>query len=142
VAAKGGNYLLNVGPTAEGLIPPESVERLAAIGDWMDVNAEAIYGSRLWTTYREGETIRYTYTGGAHVYAVSLVWPGTSLVLRAVEPEPGSEIYLLGHNDPLAWTFDAADSLTIAIPDALQDEAARPGPYAYVFKIRFRANRE
>jgi len=45
IASKGGNYLLNVGPTAEGLFPPESVERLAAIGDWMEVNGEAIYGT-------------------------------------------------------------------------------------------------
>ena len=142
VAAKGGNYLLNVGPTAEGLIPPESVERLAAMGDWMEVNAEAIYGSRLWTPYEEGETIRYTHAGGEHVYAVSLAWPGTSLKLRAVEPEPNSEIYLLGYDTPLAWTHTDADGLTITIPDALQDEANRPSKYAYAFKIRLMANNE
>ena len=45
VASKGGNLLLNVGPTAEGLIPPASVERLAAMGRWLRVNGEAIYGS-------------------------------------------------------------------------------------------------
>jgi alpha-L-fucosidase len=45
IASKGGNYLLNVGPTAEGLIPGPSVERLAAIGRWMKVNGEAIYGT-------------------------------------------------------------------------------------------------
>ncbi|MGI5818789.1 MAG: alpha-L-fucosidase [Armatimonadota bacterium] len=43
LASKGVNYLLNVGPTAEGVIPPESVERLEEIGAWMDVNSEAIY---------------------------------------------------------------------------------------------------
>jgi len=45
-ASKGGNFLLNVGPTAEGLIPAASVERLAAIGRWMKVNGESIYGTR------------------------------------------------------------------------------------------------
>ena len=45
LASKGVNYLLNVGPTAEGVIPTESVERLLDIGAWMDVNAEAIYGT-------------------------------------------------------------------------------------------------
>jgi len=45
IASKGGNYLLNVGPTSEGLIPPPSVERLAEVGQWMKVNGEAIYGS-------------------------------------------------------------------------------------------------
>jgi alpha-L-fucosidase len=45
IASKGGNYLLNVGPTSEGLIPPPSLERLAAVGRWMRVNGEAIYGT-------------------------------------------------------------------------------------------------
>ncbi len=43
IASKGGNFLLNVGPTAEGLIPGPSVERLAAMGEWMKVNGESIY---------------------------------------------------------------------------------------------------
>jgi len=45
IASKGGNFLLNVGPTAEGLIPAPSVERLASIGEWMKVNGESIYGT-------------------------------------------------------------------------------------------------
>jgi alpha-L-fucosidase len=45
IASKGGNFLLNVGPTAEGLIPAPSVERLAAIGEWMKVNSESIYAT-------------------------------------------------------------------------------------------------
>ena len=43
ISSKGGNYLLNVGPTGEGVIPEPSVERLAEIGDWLKVNGEAIY---------------------------------------------------------------------------------------------------
>jgi len=45
IASKGGNYLLNVGPTSEGLIPAPSIERLQAVGAWMRVNGEAIYGT-------------------------------------------------------------------------------------------------
>ena len=44
-ASKGGNYLLNVGPTSEGVIPAPSLERLKEIGNWMDVNSQAIYGT-------------------------------------------------------------------------------------------------
>ncbi len=43
IVSKGGNYLLNVGPTAEGLIPQPSVDRLLAMGDWLKVNGEAVY---------------------------------------------------------------------------------------------------
>lgn len=45
IASKGGNFLLNVGPTSEGLIPQPSVERLEAMGQWMKVNGESIYGT-------------------------------------------------------------------------------------------------
>ena len=45
IASKGGNYLLNVGPTAQGEIPAASVERLAGMGKWMAVNGESIYGT-------------------------------------------------------------------------------------------------
>ncbi len=45
IASKGGNYLLNVGPQADGLIPAASIERLSAIGDWMETNGESIYGT-------------------------------------------------------------------------------------------------
>jgi alpha-L-fucosidase len=45
IAGKGGNYLLNVGPTAEGIIPGPSVERLRQIGAWLKVNGESIYGT-------------------------------------------------------------------------------------------------
>ena len=45
IASKGGNFLLNVGPTADGLIPQPSVERLEAMGQWMKTNNESIYGT-------------------------------------------------------------------------------------------------
>jgi len=45
IVSKGGNYLLNVGPTAEGLIPEPSIERLKEVGSWMKINSESIYGT-------------------------------------------------------------------------------------------------
>lgn len=45
IASKGGNYLLNVGPTAEGEIPAPSIERLKEVGTWMKANGDAIYGT-------------------------------------------------------------------------------------------------
>ncbi|MCD6347662.1 MAG: alpha-L-fucosidase [Bacteroidales bacterium] len=46
IASKGGNFLLNVGPTAEGLFPQESIDRLKSIGSWMKTNGESIYGTK------------------------------------------------------------------------------------------------
>ena len=45
IASKGGNYLLNVGPDAQGRIPKESLDRLAEVGNWMRINGSAIYGT-------------------------------------------------------------------------------------------------
>lgn len=46
IASKGGNYLLNVGPTAEGEFPEESIKSLKGIGEWMKTNGEAVYGTK------------------------------------------------------------------------------------------------
>lgn len=45
IASKGGNFLLNIGPKPDGTFPQESIDRLAAMGRWMDVNGEAVYGT-------------------------------------------------------------------------------------------------
>ena len=56
IASKGGNYLLNVGPDGNGVIPEASVKILKEIGAWMKINGEAIYGTNRWTTTKEGPT--------------------------------------------------------------------------------------
>ena len=73
IASKGGNYLLNVGPTAEGLIPAPSVERLHAIGKWMKVNGEAIYATRA-SPFGAPKWGRYTRAKG-RLYAHVFDWP-------------------------------------------------------------------
>ncbi len=64
IVSKNGNLLLNVGPTATGEIPALQQERLQALGQWLDINGEAIFGSRPWTvaegTTDSGVPIRYT----------------------------------------------------------------------------------
>ena len=73
VVAHGGNLLLNVGPTAEGVIPWVQAQRLLALGWWLRTNGDAIYGTRPWTrtdgTTGEGHDVRYTTRDGA-VYAI------------------------------------------------------------------------
>ncbi len=48
IVSKGGNYMLNIGPTASGMVPPESRENLLKMGEWLQVNSEAVYGTRKW----------------------------------------------------------------------------------------------
>ncbi len=131
-AAKGGNYLLNVGPTAEGLIPQPSIERLEAIGNWLSVNGEAIYTTeKLKSTFGEGEHIRYTKKKGESVYyAISLKVPSKNIVFKHVRPKKESKIYLLGNETALEWMYSESESLQIKIPKSLNKETK-----AWVFKI-------
>ncbi|MBA3973638.1 MAG: hypothetical protein C0504_05380 [Candidatus Solibacter sp.] len=93
-ASKGGNFLLNVGPTPEGEIQPEFVERLKAMGEWLSRNGEAIYG----TTYgplQQMAGVRTTAKGKTvyvHVYG----WPGGSLELKALKGTPKAVRWLGG----------------------------------------------
>jgi alpha-L-fucosidase len=150
VAAKGGNYLLNVGPTAEGLIPEPSVERLQQIGKWMDINGEAIYATeKLQHNYKQDENIRYTRqkeapghgsppavaTAGhsAVYYGILLETPDNTVNFKYLKPKEGAEIHLLGHDTPLEWNFDEEQRLTINIPDEVtQNESLK---YAWVFRV-------
>jgi alpha-L-fucosidase len=78
IASKGGNLLLNVGPTAEGLIPGPSVERLKAMGKWMEVNGESIYGAGPSPVDRP-EWGRYTVKDN-RIYAHVFDWPEDGLL--------------------------------------------------------------
>ncbi|UCG27930.1 MAG: alpha-L-fucosidase [Bacteroidales bacterium] len=137
IAAKGGNYLLNVGPTGEGIIPQPSVDRLKEMGQWMKINGEVIHNSRAFRFYREGDDIRLVQSkDGETIYAVTLSWPGSSLTLESIKPDPGSEVKLLGSETPLTWIINEKGNLEIEIPDNLREEANRPCKYAWTFKIR------
>ena len=87
VASKGGNFLLNVGPTAQGLIPSPSVSRLREMGDWMNTNGESVYGTTV-SPYGMPAWGRYTVKGN-RVYAHVFDWPRDGkLVLTGVKDKP------------------------------------------------------
>jgi alpha-L-fucosidase len=136
--AKGGNFMVGVGPDANGRFPSEVVSQLKEAGAWLKVNGEAIYKTRprdgkLW---QEGENIRFTRTkDNQSVYAIALKWPGDNLTLQSVIPKEGSNIMLLGYPDPLKWSYSAATGLTIELPASLQSAVARPCQTAWAFKI-------
>jgi alpha-L-fucosidase len=78
IASKGGNFLLNIGPTAEGVFPPEAVERLHAIGEWMNVNGESIHGTNA-SPFKQlswGRCTRKDLAGGnSRLYLHVFDWP-------------------------------------------------------------------
>jgi alpha-L-fucosidase len=129
--SRGGNFLLDVGPTADGRIPDMMQERLLQIGQWLKTNGEAIYATRPWRSANEGDNVWYTTQGGA-VYAICLKWPGPELNLT--EPKRAGEVSatLLGWNGPLKTRF-AHGQLQIETPRI--DPGSLATPYAFVFKL-------
>jgi alpha-L-fucosidase len=57
IVSKGGNYMLNIGPTGEGAVPVQSTNNLKKVGNWLAINGEAIYGTEKWQITREGPTV-------------------------------------------------------------------------------------
>jgi alpha-L-fucosidase len=103
IAAKGGNYLLNVGPTAEGLIPAASVERLNEMGKWIAINREAIYATNSRKQYKEGDTKFTVSKDGTFTYAFVHTKPGEKVELTSAVPAKGSRVNILGIKQPIVW---------------------------------------
>jgi alpha-L-fucosidase len=151
LVSKGGNLLLDIGPTGDGRIPVIMQQRLIEMGDWLKVNGEAIYGTHPWKVSGEGPTkpakgdaerkqvfqpsdIRFTTKNGA-VYAICLALPTGEVRITslgrstAVATAPVRSVELLGSPAKLAWSQDA-DALVVQCPRSL------PCQYAVTFKVR------
>ena len=130
--AKGGNFMVGIGPDADGKFPSEIVKQLQEAGAWLKLNGEAIFATRPYLRWHEDKNIRFTRTKDKKfVYLFSLGWPGETLRSRMVKPKAGSPIRLLGHDQDLKWRMEG-DSLVIGLPKELQGESGRP---AYAFKV-------
>ncbi len=137
IAAKGGNYLLNVGPTGDGLIPGESVNRLKEIGAWMKVNGEVIHNSRGTKNYKEGDAIYYIRSNDdKYLYAVLTQWPGKSIQLKYIKPEAGSKIFLLGYDKPLEWEDRQSEGIIFKLPTEWKNTETCQVKHAWVIKMK------
>jgi len=126
VVSKNGNLLLNVGPRADGTIPEVMQSCLRRVGEWLRVNGEAIYGSRAWDTYKDGD-VRFTRKGDT-LYAIALEWPEEDLRLTSLAGKEVQKVEMLGLNGPVTWKQDGNGLI-------IQPPAKRPCRYAYTFKI-------
>jgi alpha-L-fucosidase len=121
IASKGGNFLLNVGPDAEGVVPAPSVERLRESGRWVRANGEAIYGTTA-SRFRLLPWGRST-TKGNNLYLHVFDWPQDgSLVVPGVKT-PLERASLLVSGGQLSAAQDAA-GLTLKVGDRAPDEVA------------------
>jgi alpha-L-fucosidase len=160
VVSKNGNLLMNVGPKPDGTIPDGAAKTLLAVGEWLKVNGDAIYGTRPWRQFGEGPTqieagqfhdretkpyaaedFRFTTKGDA-LYAIELAWPKNGeAVIHALSSGVGTRaiasVELLGAtsgNSGQQLTFaQQADGLHIHVP-------SHPvGEYAYAYRITWRS---
>lgn len=124
IASKGGNFLLNVGPRGDGTIPPESIERLHAMGAWMKVNGEAIYGTNASPFPRKFTWGRITQkavadaprgTEQTSLYLMVFNWPtdGT-LQLPGISNDPVSTVSVLGSPDRTAVASRTQNGIEIS----------------------------
>ncbi len=143
IVSKNGNLLLNVGPKGDGTIPKLQAERLRDIGEWLDINSEAIYGTTYWSQAQDDAAevdVRYTL-GEDALYVTALDWPGERLTLSADIPmRAGTNISLLGSDQRrLPWNADDG-VVTIDLPDT--GETVTSSEHAYTFKIEIPGARQ
>ncbi len=153
IVSKNGNLLLNVGPRADGTISESQQAALKAIGQWLRINGEAIYGTRPWIVMGEGPTkgtsgmysdgqssnftsqdIRFTRKG-SHLYAIVLDRPDSVAVVKTLALGSPSapqikEVRMLGYDGVLNWK-QTANGLEVQFPAPDQIKTQ----YAYVLKI-------
>ena len=122
ITSKGGNYLLNVGPTAEGLIPAPSVERLKAIGQWMKINRDSIYNTTAspFTRLAWGRCTKKTFLNGATLYLHVFDCPTDGKLLVPGLKNKVQQAYLMANLEKLKTNATAA-GITIHLPKQAPD---------------------
>jgi alpha-L-fucosidase len=120
IVSKGGNYLLNIGPSPEGEFDPAAYQRLKEIGEWMKINSEAIYSTRMFSVFGEGEKIRFTQSKDGKTRFIFLFdFPSDKLVLTKIPFGKTDKVQLLGNNKNISWK-QTAQGVEMILPAELK----------------------
>ena len=134
VTSKNGNFLLDIGPRADGSIPEIMSTRLRETGEWLTVNGEAIYGTTYWSRMAAKGPLRFTVKQNEAFYITSLEEPGAQVVVDAPIPaRPGDRVTMLGYDENLKWRWENG-KLVIDVPP----DARAAGKWAWTFKVTYR----
>lgn len=131
--ARGGNLLLNIGPTADGRIPVIMQQRLKDMGDWLAVNGESIYGTHAWdkTPAIGNETTIFYTAKGNDLYVIVTKWQDKPIVVNGIAKS--GAVTLLGFDGKVK---SSASGNKLSITPPVITPANNPCSYAWVFKIK------
>jgi len=148
IVSKNGNLLLNFPLRADGTLDAEEELILARLAEWTSINGEAIYGTRPWKVYGEGnrgpkggdlafnenklqytsEDIRFTTKDGS-LFVFALAWPSSgTLLVRSLATNTIQSVHMLHGGEALKWKRQA-DGLAIQVPPQQR------GDHAFVFRL-------
>ena len=137
IVCKGGNLLLNIAPGPDGTWQDDAYALLEEIGEWMNVNGEAIYGTRAISPFKESKICYTKKKNKDSVYAIYISDKEEESMPKYVQidsfkPEENSKIMLLGSERSLSWEANGSGVL-IQVPEDLKNNP--PCNYAWSFKI-------
>lgn len=111
VISRNGNFLVNIGPKADGTIPAPQVERLRSMGEWLAFNGDAIYGTRYWKVSDQANEHLVFTTKGKKLYAIKLLIPEAPFTIAGTSGWGTDKVHavrLLGSNSDVRWQMTPA----------------------------------